>query len=233
MADPDILFCEGPEDLAALREWLKRRGCAPGRGAGTGPVGEARKQSMTLGPHAFELRAVGGRPNLFKWPLEIRGKTDPPARLALSFDPNGDGEPAWRRELFEKPWGPDLPPPSAGGSYLLAGTEIIPVPWQADVPVEFGLPDKHCLERLLVASALAAHPELRAPVQTFLAAVKDTGRSASWKTAARTLHAALHPEVAIADLASKVFGQDTALWAKTQQLLAASPTERGLEAFLR
>lgn len=242
-----VIICEGPEDLAALRELLIRQwGFEPKR-SWPPPAGEIRLQPMARGEVDLDVRAAGSRSHLIShWPTFIRtsSESNTVRTLGLSFDPNGDAEQRWRRTVFEDPWG-SPPMQRDGEDYLACRAEgpqgpmvrVVPLPWSSSAPdfdkldaTTDGVP-KQCLERLLVAAANARDAQRGAMIARWLDELQqDAG--VSWKTAARLWHAVLFPEVGVADMATKAFGQDADLWSYLAPLLEASSLWSGLERML-
>jgi len=119
------LLCEGPEDLVALREALLRQHglvAVPGVAA-PGAGGPRRSELRTpRGDTLLTIIVGGGRPDIHtKWVKEVRSSSpsDPYVKIAVSFDPDGDPESDWRRQVFEEAWGaPALVPDARGGRSL-------------------------------------------------------------------------------------------------------------------
>ena len=204
------LLCEGPEDLAALRETLK------GRFGFLKMTGDnlPRREQWSRGDLTLELVAVEGKAQVVQKAVTITladSAHDPIVRFGLSFDPNGQAEEKWRSWLEEALR--DLSLSRTGWDYTArpAGRvplEVHPIPWSWTGSPRYGLDDSHCLERIAV-DVLATESSLQHErVARWMDELRaGAGVPPTWKTAARLWNALVLPEVSGAGFYSKVFGQ--------------------------
>lgn len=232
-----LILCEGPADVAGLRELLSRRWGFDVLPATSLPaVGDVRRQAMKSRREDLVLvvQAAKGRTALpAAWTREVRANSpsEPYGALGVCFDPNGDSERRWRELLFEKAWSEPLVP-NADGDYQVNSLPVVPLPWSSESPVCSGLEDWHSLDRIIVTAARVANPPLVSVVDQWIDQLRSLGREVSWKTAARLWHAVLFPDRNVPDVASQTFGQDAALWSAADPLLRGGTLWLGMSRLL-
>ncbi len=160
-----VVVCEGPDDLAALRCVLRRAGAtADGRQSiASGQLG------YTFQGARLDIYSAGGK----KTKLAARARelasgtaSRRPESIAICFDPDDDAAPNendflvrdFRAFHASGLLDHELDTDAEGGFLLRLGTTSIAIrsaPWRSDSALEFaGLPDHHCLERVLITGIL-------------------------------------------------------------------------------
>lgn len=203
------IVCEGPDDLAAIRALLLEDGCRK-KPQLTAPASASRAQQFEIGDLEIHLEARNGKSGLAELAIDLAegGAIGRPDMILVSFDPDSD-PPAREFNFFEKAFvdhggargrvGP-IERNSAGARvFKMNRREVIllPAPWRSMELERFaGLPDEHCLERVLIDGIL------QADVQESVARwAKDATTSLcalvpkhGYKRAFRLWSAALHPD---------------------------------------
>lgn len=238
------IFCEGPDDRSALRELNTRGGFGRTKDrtvsrSSTGPDrGDVFKKE---GSEDLELTVAGDKERVFVRALDLAfesaSPSDPLTMVGLSFDPDDEAEPRWRRRIENafSAWAPVRE--TGGDGYILTGPfapiVIVPLPWSMGAKPHAALPDKHCLERVAGHSLSTVHVPLAKLVDKWLAEARDHGRAPSWKMAARFWNGLVLAEVSGAAFFDKVFGQERSLGEACRNELAGSMLWRGLELLCR
>ena len=203
------IVCEGPDDLAAIRALLLEDGCRK-KPQLPGPAAVSRAQHFEIGDLEIQLESRNGKSGLADLAIDLAqgGAIGRPDMILVSFDPDGDA-PAREFAFFEKAFGEHtgargkvgpLDRNSAGArAFKMDRREVVllPAPWRSTSIERFaGLPDEHCLERVLIDGILEADvPESvtkwAKAVTTSLCALVPTH---GYKRAFRLWNAALHPD---------------------------------------
>ena len=118
------------------------------------------------------LPAFGAKPLARETEVQL-GRTETHLVVAIDSDRNADGTPnptptinadavlATSRRV-------DATAAPVNSTIVMGGTTLHLVEWLAPDPVTPGLPNQHCLERLISAAIAAAYPRRSAPVQQWL-----------------------------------------------------------------
>ena len=241
-----VLFCEGPEDLAALREVILRQFAFAKPVPSLPPpipvlVGELRRERLVKADLSLDLIIAGDRERVGRLAADLASydsPQDPIARIGLSFDPNGSNEPLWREWLEGSLQALRLS--RAGWVYAAqpegrTALEVVPLPWSWPGPVVYGLGDSHCLERVAVDLLGEASPVHHQRLGRWIDELRaEPGATApTWKTAARLWNALALPDVAGAGFYAQVFGQNPATASVLGSKLAATDLGAALASFLR
>lgn len=199
-----LVLCEGPDDVAALRElalYVFKAIAEKQSIAGT-PGGEPRTQKLRAGQIAIEIKASrAGKSGLIKMigeSLAALGPQDGPPeeakvrRIAAVFDPDEEPVTAFHKGVASSVAreAPDWRLVQVGSGTWLARrmpgerVQVRAIPWRAPGPVVDGLADHQNLERLLCAVAKAAYPAEAAIVERWLTEITTvSGKTPKWKAA--------------------------------------------------
>lgn len=203
-----LIFCEGPDDLNALRAIAQhlRWAQAPSRGATPG-AGQARSMRLQAGEAQIEIRVpskTGGATGEGKSALArmVAAELDvlPPqmgardessvAVVGVVFDPDGETVTSFHAEVeravraHASKWA--LSSAGAPGVWRAQReasevVEVRAVDWRAPGGVVGGLPDHMNLERLLCAVLAAAYPGEVARIERWLAELGAVRKDAGRK----------------------------------------------------
>ena len=196
-----ILLCEGPDDIAALRElgtWLL--GASVTRiPASAGAAGQERKSALTTkSNHRVDLIAASGKSKLpdrvatllATLSPQVPGDPEETSDIGVVFDPDGgdpdvDFLPAVEAAIAAGAPGWTLS--KGSGSWLAqrAVAERVNVhflPWRGTTDPFDGLGAEQSLERLLCSIGSAAYPAEAKLVESWLDAFPST-RKRTWKSA--------------------------------------------------
>lgn len=202
---------EGPDDAEALRALIY-----------DGALGEARRLPTRTGAprgcFAVEFDRVrvsvevsgGGKSNLARRAIQLceGSASRRPDAVAICFDPDTDApdvewrffEHDWKREgERERKAGPLVHQRGAWWAKIRGrDVRILPAPWRSGADAMFdGLPDDHCLERVMITGLTRTSIENRVAkwvedaTRDLVALVPEHG----CKRAFRLWNAALHPDV--------------------------------------
>ncbi len=203
------IVCEGPDDLAAIRALLLEDGCRK-KPQLTAQAGASRAQRFEIGDLEIQLESRNGKSGLAQHAIDLAqaGAGGRPDMILVSFDPDRDA-PAREFAFFEKAFGehtgakgkvgPLDRNPAGARAFKMDRREVVllPAPWRSSSIERFaGLPDEHCLERVLIDGILQAgvsEPVTRwaRDATTLLCALVPTH---GYKRAFRLWNAALHPD---------------------------------------
>lgn len=218
------IFCEGPDDLAALREVATRLlGATSLRGVPTGGASLDRIARFELEGSTIEVKAGGGKSQLAQ-----RGalylETLPPApgvaQISLLFDPDDDPVASFFASV--PPMVRDHAPswtltdePSKAGCWRASRDGDDPVvlaavAWWGDVGVLDGLSDTQSLERLIlsVAQRAVSAEELAFIVDVLEGIHALPNRRATWKAAVHVLCALTDTKTPVHAAAQRFLGQN-------------------------
>jgi hypothetical protein len=224
-----VVLCEGPSDIAALREIaILLFGAKVQRNPpSAGPAGEARKLLLAIQANEVEITAVerakSGLPEalatkLLGLPVEDRA-TDPHAleRITVLFDPDDESPDkmyahladqvsaeakAWKLEGKPGDW---VARRNANESLALHA-----VAWRSPGDVVDGLPPYQNLERLICHIAASAYPEQAKIVERWLGEIPPNGKKPSWKAALHLWCALVEPKADESNAAAKFLHQNAA-----------------------
>ena len=224
------VLCEGPDDLTALREiglhafgaQMDRQSSQRGAGAG----GEARKALLRTAAARIEI--VAGRSGKSALPKEIAAYLAqlPPqiepqgeatvANLAVVFDPDGDPEASFHRDIEKTvvaqatDWTLAPKSPGAWTATRQPGevVELVAIPWRAPGGVVDGLPDYRNLERVLCAVLARAYQAEAVIVERWLTEIQS--RKPAWKAALHLWCALVDEKATELNVAARVLHQNTA-----------------------
>lgn len=230
-----IVLCEGPDDVAALREIaIGIFGAAvPRSGASStetraGAAGQARGQLVLAGRTRIEIRAVKNAKSqiakalateLAQLPPQIGGDGDQRIRqVAAVFDPDGEGAERFHRDVERevgrgaKAW--RFTAVKGGGVWIAqrdAGERLLvrAVAWRGPgAPVD-GLADHQNLERLLCAIAARAYPAEATLVERWLTEIAQVrSAAAGWKAALHLWCALVEEKASDANAAARFLHQN-------------------------
>lgn len=207
------VLCEGPDDVAALRELsISLFGATVLRRPTTaGPAGESRQLYLTVGQNEIVVTACrngkSGLPGLLVAQLSqmpIKDRPEDPYFLqciTVLFDP--DDEPsemmyarlaeevsakatAWRLEGRPGDW--------SAHRNTDETVSVRAIPWRSPGDVVDGLPDKQNLERLLCHVAATAYPNEARIVERWLGEIPRGKQEPSWKAALHLWCALIEPK---------------------------------------
>ncbi|HEY3352325.1 MAG TPA: hypothetical protein VGQ83_03685 [Polyangia bacterium] len=197
-----IVLCEGPGDVAALREialWVFHAE-AQKRNAAAGAAGEEKRQLVRNGAALIELIAVANGKSGLGPTLVTTLKSLPPGNrpddeaavesVSVIFDPDTQSPGLFCAEL-------SAAVAANASDWTLAGepgtwvahraadeqVTIRAIHWRAPGAVVDGLPDTQTLERLLCFVAAQAYPEEALIVERWLGDLTTLGRKVGWKAA--------------------------------------------------
>ena len=236
------VLCEGPEDLSALRELAERQWAyrLPNGLHGSGAGGVRQWRGLASSGDEIMITVAGSRAQCASWPdLILQGSADRPySHLGVSFDPNGELEPVWRKNMFEKVWQGAPLRSTPDGCYEVSvhpsgvAVPVVPLPWSAPGPPFAGLEDAHSLDRLVAQGCAMAYPELTPMVERWIGDLRGTSRPVDHKTAAALWRAILGPRTDLQGFAARVMGQDKRIWGAVAPLIQSSPLWNGLKTLL-
>lgn len=224
------ILCEGPDDLTALREialhafgaQLDRQGAQRGAGAG----GEARKAFLRTANARVEI--IAGRSGKSALPKEIAAdlaqlppQIEPQGEatvdiIAVVFDPDGDPEASFHREIEKNIAGQATDwalAPKAVGAWTATREPgeivgLVAIPWRAPGNVIDGLPDYRNLERVLCAVLARAYQPEAEIVERWLTEIQN--RKPGWKAALHLWCALVEEKASETNAAARVLHQNTA-----------------------
>ncbi|MFL5349814.1 MAG: hypothetical protein ACJ8AT_33980 [Hyalangium sp.] len=226
------IFCEGPDDQAALRELISRlfqRKIEQSKLAGRGT------RFTREGAEDVELTVAGDRERVLSVSRDVvlsNGSPSNPVTLfGVSFDPDSQGEFAWREWIMRgfREWNPV---PESDGWRLtgpFGDVQLVPLPWHTHASPHAALQDNQNIERLVGHILSSAHPTLAKLIDKWLGEARDAGRTPDWKMSARFWNGLVHPATSGAGFFDKIFGQDPELRAEVRNVLQGTLLWRGLE----
>lgn len=222
-----LVLCEGPADIAALREiGISFFGAKPlpiPRSAGA--AGENRKLLLLIEGSEVEITAVqrakSGLPaalaiKLHGLPVE-NSSDDPNAleRITVLFDPDDESpEETCVRLAAEvsanaKAWKLDGSPRDWVARRNANQTVIVrAVPWRSPGDVVDGLPGWQSLERLLCHVTAVAYPTEAKTVERWLGEISEAGKQPSWKAALHLWCALVEPKADESNAAARFLHQN-------------------------
>jgi hypothetical protein len=208
-----IVLCEGPADIAALREiGISLFGAQVQRTPlSAGAAGETRKLLLTVQGSQVEITAVerakSGLPGalatkLHGLPFENSSDDrDALERITVLFDPDAESPDRMHASLADavsasaKAWKLDGSPGDWVARRDASEAVIVRVvPWRSPGSVVDGLPDWQNLERLLCHVAAAAYPAEAETVERWLGELSKAGKNPSWKAALHLWCAVVEPK---------------------------------------
>jgi hypothetical protein len=198
-----LVYCEGPDDIAALRELLVRFFGASVEPTVTAlpPAGRQRKQCLRIGAQLLELHAVPeAKSGLWCAAAKLLGglprvkMTDDPdgiGRIWVVYDPDGQGADAFCRAIapaFEKHASQWKLTPGGRADWVAERdpgerVSLAAIAWRAPDGVVDGLADTQSLDRLVCAVAARAFPEESRVVHRWLDELTASGKRPGWKAA--------------------------------------------------
>jgi hypothetical protein len=224
------ILCEGPDDLTALRAiamhafgaQIDKQNARRGAGAG----GEARKEALLTATARVEV--IAGRSGKSALPKEIAADLAqlPPQiepqgeatvdKIAVVFDPDGDPEAAFHREIEKnvaaQAQGWTLAPKSPGAWTATREpgevVEVVAIPWRAPGGVVDGLPDFRNLERVLCEVLARAYQTEAEIVERWLTEIQS--RKPGWKAAVHLWCALVEEKASEGNIAARVLHQNSA-----------------------
>lgn len=229
-----IVLCEGPDDVAALREIATGifRAATPGSAGRAdavmaGAAGQARGQVLLAGRARLEIRAVknaksqlakGMATELAQLPPQVAGDPEQRTRrIAAVFDPDAEGEEAFHRDIQReiarsaRDWRLQQVTEGAWIARREAGERLWlrAIAWRGPgAPVD-GLADHQNLERLLCAVAARAYPAEAALVTRWLEEIGSVrGAAAGWKAALHLWCALVEEKASEANAAARFLHQN-------------------------
>lgn len=203
-----VVICEGYHDRAFWAAWLGRLGWESLRGRThlyDGQVGGrqyAFRRSSAQGFDHLRLVPGDGDVEIFKIASdELSARHSDRVRFVVTVDSDLLASStvdavARRRERFDRVVSTVPGAKRDGASWTLdeGGTRVDLVVWFSPVPPStLGVPDQHCLERLVCGAIAAAHPDRAPPVETFLGAT-PAGPKGDPKSHAWSYMAKWHPQ---------------------------------------
>jgi hypothetical protein len=234
-----LLLCEGPEDLAALREILHVHFSAT-RTEEPNPNSSSKVEQWSVGGKTIRLINALDRQRVLRFAVELitsDSPSDPIEWVGLSFDPNGDDEARWRAWLEKGLQRLNLR--RTGSSYEANPPEriplgIIPLPWLSTGPVHYGLSNSQCLERCAIDALSATYPNHHRRVEKWINELRteQPAHPPSWKTAARLWNALSLPDVSGQGFYSQVFGNHEPLRLAILEGLTQSNLRASIEMLL-
>jgi hypothetical protein len=224
-----LVLCEGPDDLAALRQIATQEFQAvsikTARGSGAGLAREAVLQT----PGGIRVRILGkeGKSSLPELAAaELNGlpaQGAEPAELRLSqiaivYDPDGQTETAFKDEVAKalKDGASAWTIEATAGGFLAKrnADEVIDIrlsAWKGPGPVFDGLADLQSLERLICAVAAQAYPEEAKTVVKWLDEIAtQKGKPPKWKGAVHLWCAIIEPAAGEETAPVRFLGQNKA-----------------------
>ena len=226
------IFCEGPDDQAALRELIKRgfqREIKPPK------LSERGNSFVRNGADEIELTVAGDRERVLSRArdtiLDNGSPSNPVTLFGVSFDPDGHSEIEWRQWIengFRK-W----EPVRHDEGWFLTGpfgaVELVPLPWHTAARPHPSLEDNQNIERVAGQILSTVHPRLAGLIDQWLEEAGAAGRTPEWKMSARFWNGLVHPATSGAGFFDKVFGQDPELRDEVRKALDGTLLWRGLE----
>jgi hypothetical protein len=226
------IFCEGPDDQAALRELIKR---GFQREIKSPKLSQRGTLFVRDGTDEVELTVAGDRERVLSLArdtiLENGSPSNPVTLFGVSFDPDGHRETEWREwiERAYQAW----KPVRQGEGWLLTGpfgpVELIPLPWHTALRPHVSLEDSQNIERVAGLILSTVHPRLAGLIDKWLEEARAAGRTPDWKMSARFWNGLAHPATSGAGFFDKIFGQDPELRDEVRRALDGSLLWRGLE----
>lgn len=219
------IFCEGPDDLSALREYIRQRYRLKPRSGGP-----ANRVVLVDDEQDIELTIVvaGTRDKVVsearQFTLVDGSPSTPVVSVGLCFDPDGQDELGWRGWI-ERAFASDgvVPGKDSWKVRGLAGdVELIPMPWEVAERVHEALDEKQVSERVAARILAATYPPRAALVERWLADVKTLDLEVNWKVAMRLWNALVDSDVSGRAFFDKVFGQNHDLRGELEQVMARS-----------
>ena len=181
------IVCEGPDDLAAIRALLLQEEGSRRKPRPTGQPLESRAQYFEIGNIDISVESRNAKSGLAELAIDVAegGAVGRPDMILVSFDPDSD-PPAHEFAFFEKAFA------DRARARRVGPLDRNP----AGIERFAGLPDVHCLERVLIDGILEACES--EPVTTW---AKEATMSLcalvpkhGYKRAFRIWNAALHPD---------------------------------------
>lgn len=226
------IFCEGPDDQAALRELIKRgfqREIKPS------PLSERGTLFVREGSEDVELTVARDRERVLLLArdtvLGSGSPSNPVTLFGVSFDPDGHSEIEWRGWIENRfrEW----KPVRQGEGWLLTGpfgaVELVPLPWYTAVRPHASLEDSQNIERVAGRILSTVHPRLAGLIDKWLEEARAADRTPDWKMSARFWNGLVHPATSGAGFFDKIFGQDPELRDEVRKAFDGTLLWRGLE----
>jgi hypothetical protein len=208
-----VVLCEGPADIAALREIGRSLFGAQSRPIplSAGPAGESRKLFLSIQGSEVEITAVPRAKSglaealatkLHGLPVE-NSSDDPNAleRITVLFDPDDESPDKMYARLADevatnaKAWKLDGNPGDWFARRDASQAVIVrAVHWRSPGGVVDGLPDLQNLERLLCRVTAVAYPTEAKTVERWLSEISEAGKKPSWKAAIHLWCALVEPK---------------------------------------
>jgi len=225
-----LFVCEGPEDLAALRELfilLYEATTVKSTGVPLLAAGEARRQQLRVQHRQIDLIASQtGKSGLGDMAAQLletapRGDwaTDPEAIewICIVYDPDEPDENAYCTELLAaierraQSWRIGLV--SIGEWTAERGpgelVRVRAVPWRAPGAVADRSADKQSLDRLLCSVAARAFPEDARIVERWLMELNELGKHPGWKAALHLWCALVEQKASESNAAARFLRQNS------------------------
>jgi hypothetical protein len=222
-----LVLCEGPTDIAALREiGLSLFGAQVQRASpSAGAAGERRKLVLLIQGSEVEITAVERAKSglaealatkLHGLPVE-NSSDDPNAleRITVLFDPDDETPDKMYALLaaevaaIAKAWRLDGSP----GDWVARrnGNQAVilrALHWRSPGDVVDGLPDSQNLERLLCHVTAAAYPTEAKTVERWLGEISEARKKPSWKAALHLWCALVEPKAGESNAAARFLHQN-------------------------
>lgn len=222
-----IVLCEGPADIAALREiGVSLFGAQVQRNPpSAGAAGETRKLLLIVQGSEVEITAVerakSGLPGALATKLHglpVENSADDLSaleRITVLFDPDDEPPERMYARLVDaacasaKAWKLDGSP----GDWVARrnATQVVivrAVPWRSPGSVIDNLPDSQNLERLLCHVTAVAYPSEAKIVGRWLGEISEAGKKLSWKAALHLWCALVEPKADESNAAARFLHQN-------------------------
>lgn len=219
------IFCEGPDDLSALRAYVSLRYRLSAQ-----PSAPTNQVVLVAGDGTVELTlvAAGTRQKVLSVARQLIALDDSPSRplerVGLCFDPDDQEEPGWR-SWIERTFGRDGFRRDERGwqvNGVVGPVEVLAMPWAIAEKTHAGLAERHNLERVAARILATTHPERAALVDRWLDDVVGARLPADWKVAMRLWNALVDPDTSGRAFFDRVFGQNHALRAELERVIEGS-----------
>jgi hypothetical protein len=225
-----LLITEGKDDVRALREiFIRELGFSITRNQS--PLFARTEETLKAQEHACRLVifAAGdrGRAAARSREMIVEGKLirNGFTRLGVVFDPDDDGDDAWRSwidsHILDEAWDVTELPDGYQVTTDTGKIELIPVPWDAGPVFDELDESRRSIERVAIGVLQEASREDSELVLKLLDQIQKSGRKISWKTAFRLLNAIRRPETEDGFFA-QVFGQDRELRSSVRTVLEST-----------
>ena len=221
-----LVLCEGPADIAALREiGISFFGAKPlpiPRSAGA--AGENRKLLLLIEGSEVEITAVqrakSGLPEALATKLHglpVENSSDDPnalERITVLFDPDDEPADKMYAKLADevaataKAWKLDGDPGDWVARRSVQTVILRAVPWRSPGNVVDSLPDWQNLERLLCHVAAVAYPTEAKIVERWLGEISEAGKKPVWKAALHLWCALVEPKADESNAAAQFLHQN-------------------------